>query len=92
MCEYLQQQGWSEILHDVTCARVQLDIVARSPRGILTIVEVKMQSPRAIAFLSRTQNQRLLRAASVLAQCEPVQLVLALVESSRLRLLPVDAI
>lgn len=71
---------------------MQIDILARAPSGTLTLVEVKMQTALGLAHLPREQRLRLARAASVLAQFEPVQLALALLEPGRLTLLPVDAL
>ena len=71
---------------------VQVDILARTPDGLLTIIEVKLQSRRNLARLPRAQLERLLRVADGLACLEPVELKLALVEGNKVRLLPVDAL
>lgn len=71
---------------------MQLDIIARSPQGVLTILEVKTQSRFGHAHLPGPQRARLFRAAACLAQCEPIEVRLVLAGSSDIHLLPVDAI
>lgn len=89
---FLRGTGWEILGHDVTCARVQIDILARSPAGVLTIFEVKTQSQQRLARLSLKQYLRLSRAASMLAQCEPVQLCLSTFGPEGIRCLPVDGL
>ena len=91
MCAWLGRHGWSEIHHNLICFHVQLDIIARSPAGVLTILEVKMQSPLRLAHVPFKQKERLFRAAEVLAQSEPVQIKLVLIEPSHVQILPVEA-
>jgi Holliday junction resolvase-like predicted endonuclease len=91
-CSYLARNGWTEIHHNLKCAHVQLDIVARSPAGTLTIVEVKMQSGWGMAHVPARQAERLLRAAAYLAQAEPVQILIAFTSASEIRLLPFDSL
>jgi Holliday junction resolvase-like predicted endonuclease len=89
-CFELEKRGWTILGHDVHVAHVQVDILARDPSGLLSIIEVKSQS--RMAHLSRSQRTRLLRACSVLAEFERVQLVLALMSLRDLVLLPVDGL
>jgi Holliday junction resolvase-like predicted endonuclease len=89
----LRENGWREIEHNVRCARVQIDIVARSPGGLLTLIEVKTGSPSGgFAHVSRTQMSRLARAAALLAESEPVEIRLAFVEGDKVHLLPADGL
>lgn len=92
VCAWLGRNGWTEILHNQICYGVQLDIVARSPQGVLTILEVKMQTPSGLAHVTSRQRARLLKASAVLAQSEPVQLRLVLLSHARLLLLPLDSV
>lgn len=75
-------------------AGVQVDLLARDPKNVLTIVEVKLKS--ALTHLSYGQRRRLFRAGQVLAGFEPVQLVLVQVSeqasAQELILIPVDAL
>jgi Holliday junction resolvase-like predicted endonuclease len=90
LLEFLANQGWRILFHDCECAHVQIDVIARDPNGILTIVEVKSQTTSGMAYLPRRQQRRLERAASVLAQWEPIEIVLALVEDDKIVLVPVS--
>lgn len=92
MLEALKKLQWTILGHDLLCARVQIDILARSPTRVLTIVEVKSQTARRLGHLTRGQFLRLQRASEFLAQCEPVQIQLALCESNRVLLIPVDGL
>ena len=92
MAAWLTARGWRDVIHDVTCAGVQIDLIGRAPSGTLTLVEVKMQTASECAHLSRAQLGRLARAAACLAELEPVQLAAAFVEGDKIRLLPVDAL
>lgn len=84
----LERLGWRECLHDVRCLRVQVDILARAPDGTLTLVEVKTRS--ALAHVSRGQLARLRRVARFLAQFEPIEMRLALVDARGVQLLPLE--
>jgi Holliday junction resolvase-like predicted endonuclease len=89
---WLKRQHWTEIYPDLKCANVQVDLVARSPEGVLTVVEVKTQSAWQVARLSRQQALRLFRVAQVLAQEEPTQVCVAFVENGEIELVEVDAL
>lgn len=71
---------------------VQLDLLARDPSGLLYIIEVKAQSARGLAHLSYVQRARLIRICGFLAEFEPTELGLVLVEGQKVALLPVDAL
>lgn len=73
---------------------MQIDIVARSPRpeSTLTLIEVKTRTSYDLAHLSIRQARRLAAAAAVLAQEEPIEILLAFVEHEKVQLLPVDAL
>jgi Holliday junction resolvase-like predicted endonuclease len=87
--QFLKSSNWSEISHNLECAHVQIDLLARSPSGVLSLVEVK--SDNGVASLGWKQRARLERVAGVLAEYEPVQLVLALVgPRGDVLLLPVE--
>lgn len=86
----LERAGWSVVYHNISVARVQIDLLARSPQGVLTLVEVKM--PSVLRRLSVRQRQRLMRAAAVLAEFEPVEMCLASVRGGELELIPVDGL
>ncbi len=64
----------------------------RSPAGVLAVLEVKMQTPSQQARLTARQQHRLMRVTQLLAQWEPVELHLALLERQKLQLLPVDGL
>ena len=72
--------------------RVQVDLIMRDPRGLLTVIEVKSDGASGMAHIPRRQMGRLMRVCGFLARWEPVELRLALVAGRRLRLLPVDAL
>lgn len=86
----LERRGWQVLHQDVQVAHVQVDILARDPRGVLTVVEVKTRS--RMAQISWRQRARLMRAGNVLAGSEPVQMVLVLVSNQDIEVLPVDAL
>jgi hypothetical protein len=86
----LSAHRWRILAHDVRLAGVQVDLLARDPRGVLTIIEVKSQS--RLAHLSRGQWRRLMRVGVVLSGYEPVQLRLLIAGLHEMRLLPVDAL
>lgn len=86
----LESRGWRILHHDVRVAGVQVDLLARDPKGLLTIVEVKSQS--FLSHINWRQKRRLLNAGQVLAGVESVQLVLALVSGDDVLVLPVDAL
>ena len=88
----LQADGWQPLFHDVQILGVQLDLIIRDPQGQLVLIEVKTQSSSGLARLTRRQSQRLFRICLFLAQWEPISLSLALVEGTRIRLLPVDSL
>lgn len=88
----LERLGWRCLFHDVQVVRVQIDLIARNPQGLLTLIEVKTQGSAQMAQISFKQMQRLLRTCTFLAQWEPLELRLALVQGTNVRLLPVDAL
>lgn len=90
VCLELEKRGWKILAHDVEIAHVQIDILARNPQGVLTIVEVKSQSH--MAHISRGQYLRLRRVGAYLSGYEPVQMELALMSLRELTLLPVDGL
>jgi Holliday junction resolvase-like predicted endonuclease len=92
VCRFLMQRGWQIVEAGVEVAHVQVDILARDPQGVLTLIEVKSASH--MAHLSAAQQRRLFRASSVLAGFEPVQLILALEDAGvgEVELLPVDGL
>jgi Holliday junction resolvase-like predicted endonuclease len=93
VCAFLRENGWREIEHNMRCAHVQIDIVARSSEGLLTVIEVKTGSPSGgFAHVSRRQMSRLARVAALLAESEPVEIRLAFVEGDKVRLLPADGL
>lgn len=85
----LEARGWKILFHDVRVWRTQVDLIGRSPSGVLVLVEVKSDSAGR-AYLSHSQKARLLRAAQLLAGYEPVELLLALVAGSAVEFVPVD--
>ncbi len=66
---YLEKRGYSIISRQWRCLFGELDIVARSPGGVLCFVEVKRRGPGAIAapreFVDGRKRQRLRRAAGL---------------------------
>lgn len=68
------------------CLHVQVDILARAPSGVLTLIEVKTSVPR----IARGQLARLRRVASFLAQFEPVEFRLALAGPGEVQLLAAE--
>jgi Holliday junction resolvase-like predicted endonuclease len=88
--EILKARGWRELRHNVRIGRVQVDLIGRDPSGILTLVEVKMSTH--YLYLTSGQQARLFRASDVLAEFEPVQMILATISGGHLRLLPVDGL
>lgn len=85
MCKALRLQGWTILYHNVKIWRTQVDIVARMPCGVLTLVEVKSQMP----WNPGRQLFRLNNVCTFLAEFEPVELRLAFVQDRRVTLLPV---
>lgn len=71
---------------------VQVDLLARGPDGVLTVVEVKMQTPFGHAAVAWSQQRRLLRVGQFLAEFEPVQMRVAFVQKQTVSLLPADAL
>lgn len=70
---------------------VQVDLLARDPLGVLTVVEVKYEGLYQ-AILSKAQRRRLFRVCAILAQFEPVHLVFARVRPEGVILTPVDGL
>lgn len=98
----LQEKSWRVLEQNVECAHVQVDLLARDPRGILTVVEVKCDSvvwgfgtgkkEYREAIMTRSQLKRLKRVCAILAQFEPVQLLFARVRGRQVIWLPVDGL
>ncbi|NJL25559.1 MAG: YraN family protein [Calothrix sp. SM1_5_4] len=87
----LRELGWRVLYHDVRIAQVQVDILARTPRGLLCLVEVKARSE--LSHLSLAQERRLRRIGGILAQFEPVEIWLASVSRDhKVALIPVDGL
>jgi Holliday junction resolvase-like predicted endonuclease len=86
----LESRGWRILFHDVKVWRTQVDLIARSPNGVLTLIEVKSQSSTARAHLPHNQQRRLFNVAKLLAGYEPVELLLAFVQENHVEILPVD--
>lgn len=92
VCQFLEKRGWRDLRHDVRLFHVQVDILARSPLGVLSVIEVKMRTSSRVARLTARQALRLMRVTEALSLREPVELWLAFVEGKKVRLLPVDAL
>lgn len=70
-------------------ARVEVDFLARDPSGLLHIIEVKSSGMLARGIVSHKQRERLFRVARVLAEKEPVELlVLVVSQGGRVLKLP----
>lgn len=70
-----------------------MDLLARSPAGVVTIIEVKTaRADHDLAHLPSRQARRLMRVAAYLAQRGPVQMLVAFAEEDRVRLVPVDGL
>jgi len=63
----------------VRIAHVEVDFLARDPSGLLNIVEVKSSGMLNRGVVSHKQRERLFRVAKVLAEKEPVELVVLVV-------------
>ena len=92
MAQHLEKLGWCVLYRGARIAGVQVDLLCRNPAGILTIIEVKGQSAGGLARISARQRHRLFRASGFLAEWEAVEMLLALVDGSKVGLLPVDAL
>ncbi len=92
VADFLKRSGWQVLEHDVEVHHIQVDLLVRSPDGVLTIVEVKMQNAFGVAHVTPAQGRRLARVAQFLAEFEPVQMRVAFVEKQRVSLLPVDGL
>lgn len=90
--DFLIAKGWNFLAADIECLHVQVDLLFRSPEGILSVVEVKSVRLEEGARVSRKQWSRLFRVAAVLAEVEPVQLILAGVKGTQVRITPVDGL
>ncbi len=89
---YLQKLGWSLLAHDVRIFHIQVDLLMRQPSGLLTLIEVKTQTPSGVAHLNQKQFKRLMRVASFLAEFEPVEMRMAYVYEREIEILPVDGL
>lgn len=65
---YLRKKGYTLLASQWRCRFGELDLVARSKKGVICFVEVKLRSPDAIAlpreFVDAHKKERLRRAAS----------------------------
>lgn len=85
----LSKLGWKILFEDVKVWRTQVDLISRTPSGILALIEVKSESGQS--HLSPLQKNRLFRIATLLAQHEPVELYLVLVgDLGEVLTVPVD--
>ena len=66
---YLERRGYTILNRQWRCRFGELDIVARSPEGVLCFVEVKRRGPGAIGlpreFVDGRKRERLRRAANL---------------------------
>ena len=66
---YLEAQGYAILERQWRCRFGELDIVARSPEGVLCFVEVKRRGPGSIAlpreFVDSRKQERLRRTAKL---------------------------
>lgn len=66
---YLEKRGYTILNSQWRCRFGELDIVARSPDGVLCFVEVKRRGPGSIGlpreFVDGRKQQRLRRAANL---------------------------
>jgi len=88
VAKWLEARGWKLIFHDVKVWRTQVDLIMRSPEGLLTLVEVKSSSMQA--HLSPAQKSRLFSVATFLSEFEPVELGVAFAGDDGVEILPVD--
>lgn len=77
--QWLLQTGWSIEAHRVRIARVEVDLLARDPSGLLHIVEVKSDGSLPRGIVSQRQLQRLERVAKVIAEQEPIEMLVLVV-------------
>ena len=77
---WLSKKNWSIEAHRIKIAHVEVDFLARSPGGMLHIIEVKSGGAWGVDVLSARQSARLARVAEVLAQSEPVGLIVLVVQ------------
>jgi Holliday junction resolvase-like predicted endonuclease len=84
--------GWIALYHNIEILGVQVDLLMRSPSGVLSVVEVKTQGRFGMAHLSPAQRRRLFRVVALLSGWEPVELQLALVSGAKVLVLPVDGL
>lgn len=90
VCERLKSSQWKILCHNVSVMHVQVDILARSPSGLLNLIEVKSNTD--VLHLSWSQRRRLFRAAAFLSSFEPVELQVAVIRRGHVTLLPVDGV
>ncbi len=84
--------NWKFHFHDIKILGVQVDLLMRTPQGLLSVVEVKTEQMSGMARLGRSQRSRLLRVCGVLASHEPVEMWFAIKQGQKLTLLPVDSL
>ena len=68
VAKYLRKKGYTLLASQWRCRFGELDLVAKSKRGVICFVEVKLRGPDAIAlpreFVDAHKKERLRRAAS----------------------------
>ena len=91
IAQLLEQKGYQIIYHNIQVAGVQIDLLAREPsENVLTIVEVK--SSNHMSSISARQLRRLFRVGEVIAQFEPVELLLVTMNEGHLLVIPIDGL
>ncbi|MGE4133935.1 MAG: YraN family protein [Bdellovibrionales bacterium] len=90
--EYLQNQNWRILFHDVKIFGIQIDILARDTSGVLHLLEVKSEAAGDLGGVGFRQLARLCRVAGFLSEFEPCVLQIVLVEPGRFEFLPVDGL
>ena len=67
--QYLERRGYTILNRQWRCRFGELDLVARSPEGVLCFVEVKRRGPGSIGlpreFVDGRKQERLRRAANL---------------------------
>ncbi len=70
---YLESRGYMILERQWRCRFGELDLVVRSPQGVLCFVEVKRRGPRSIGlpreFVDERKRERLRRAAGAYLAC-----------------------
>ncbi len=71
-------------------AHVEVDFLARDPKGILHIIEVKSAGSASRDVVSFSQQERLRRAALVLAARGPIEILILVVSGKRILQIPLE--